>query len=190
MRGLIIYLTAIASIFQPLLAQPTPETRFLSWSGINLAPEFLTAQNQPVELILTVYRQVAAAQNNHGSHGETEFEWQPLSTGSQVLPGEILRYQLVGKNNSSSPVYSLILTQPIPSEMTYILNSAQGASNITFSIDNGVSFNANPQIKIIDENGQEFTKSAPPENYTHVRWILDILAPEEEFIGTFEVKVK
>lgn len=197
MRGLIIYLTAIASIFwviptQPLWAKSTPETRLINRSGkINLDTELLTAQNQPVELILTVYRQVPVAQNHHRSDGETEWEWQPLSPGSQVLPGETLRYQLVGKNHSSSPVNSLVLTQPIPSEMTYIPNSAQGASNITFSIDKGVSFHANPQITIIDENGQEVTQSAPPENYTHVRWSMEKpLAPGEEFIGTFEVKVK
>jgi uncharacterized repeat protein (TIGR01451 family) len=153
------------------------ETRFLS-----------SAENQPrVELRLMVDRQISVASQT----GETEFKWQPLASEARVLPGDILRYRLVGKNNGSQPVSSMVLTQPIPPEMTYILNSAKGASNITFSIDNGVTFAANPTIANVNENGQVVQQAAPPENYTHVRWNFErVLAPAEEFVGTFEVRVR
>ena len=149
-------------------------------------------KNQPrVELTLTVDRQIKVESET----GETEFKWQPLPPEDRVLPGEILRYRLVGKNNGSQPVSSMVLTQPIPSEMTYILNSAKGASNITFSIDNGVTFDANPTITNVNElginNGQLVEQAAPPENYTHVRWNFErVLDPGEEFVGTFEVRVR
>ncbi len=146
-----------------------------------------STENQPrVDLKLTVYRRLSVESQT----SETELEWQLLASEARVLPGDILRYQLAGKNNGSRPIDSLVLTQPIPSEMTYILNSAKGGSNITFSIDNGVTFTANPTITNVDENGQLVKSAAPPESYTHVRWNCGFLAPGAEFIGSFEVKVK
>jgi uncharacterized repeat protein (TIGR01451 family) len=194
MKVLIIFFTAIASVVAaetgllvgarvlnpPLLGlgeKVHAETRFLS-----------SSENQPrVDLRLMIDRQISVESQT----GETEFKWQPLASEDRVLPGDILRYRLVGKNNGSQPVSSMVLTQPIPSEMTYILNSAKGASNITFSIDNGVTFNANPTIANVNENGQVVQQAAPPENYTHVRWNFErVLDPEEEFVGTFEVRVR
>lgn len=193
MKILIIFLTAIASVvaaetgFLPLSLglgeKVRAETRFLSAS-----------ENQPrVELKLTVDRRVIIESieniENKTGGGEPEFEWQPLSPETQVLPGDILRYRLVGKNNGSQPVSSLVLTQPIPPEMIYILGSAKGASNITFSIDNGVTFDANPMITSV--NNSQGVQAAPPSKYTHVRWNFEqVLAPAEEFVGSFEVRVR
>jgi uncharacterized repeat protein (TIGR01451 family) len=209
MKILIIFLTAIASVLETGflilslgLRGIHAETRFLSSGflplslglrGIHAETRFLSAsENQPrVELKLTVDRRVIIENiENETGGGEPEFEWQPLSPETQVLPGDILRYRLVGKNNGSQPVSSLVLTQPIPPEMIYILGSAKGANNITFSIDNGVTFDANPMITSVN-NRQGGQAAAPPENYTHVRWNFDlVLAPAEEFVGSFEVRVR
>jgi uncharacterized repeat protein (TIGR01451 family) len=150
--------------------------------------QFLSSsENQPrVELRLMVDKQISVESQT----GETEFKWQPLASEARVLPGDILRYRLVGKNNGSQPVSSLVLTQPIPAEMTYILGSAKGASNITFSIDNAVTFDANPMISNVNHS-QGVREAAPPESYTHVRWNFErVLAPAEELVGTFEVRVR
>jgi len=140
-----------------------------------------------MQLILTVDKQVPSQSES----GTPAFEWQPLSQSVPVLPGEILRYQLVGQNNSSESISALVLTQPIPPEMVYIIDSAAGASNITFSIDNGATFTANPTVNNVNENGQVVIEPAPPESYTHVRWqFARVLTPGEELVGTFEVRVK
>ncbi len=189
---------------QPTTNKQQPTTNKQQTTNNKQQPTTNKQQNQPrVELTLTVDRQVPVEPKNSatntgenvGAIRESPFEWQPLPPEDRVLPGEILRYRLVGKNNGSQPVSSMVLTQPIPSEMTYILNSAKGASNITFSIDNGVTFDANPTITNVNElginNGQVVEQAAPPENYTHVRWNFEVvLAPGEEFVGTFEVRVR
>lgn len=141
-----------------------------------------------MQLILTVEKQVPVEESEHD---DKTFEWQPLSESVPVLPGEILRYRLVGKNNGSESVSALVLTQPISPEMVYIIDSARGANNITFSIDNGATFTANPTVTNINESGQEIGQPAPPESYTHVRWnFAEILPPGSELIGIFEVRVK
>lgn len=140
-----------------------------------------------MQLILTVDKQVPIEEET----GTVAFEWQPLSQSVAVLPGEILRYRLVGKNNGSDSLSSLVLTQPIPPEMVYIIDSAEGASNITFSIDNGETFTANPTVNNVNENGQGIREPAAPESYTHVRWKFErILPPGQELVGTFQVKVR
>ena len=140
-----------------------------------------------MQLTLTVDKRVEI----EGQTGASRFEWQPLSPSVPVLPGEILRYRLVGKNNSSQSLSAFVVTQPIPPQMIYILDSVAGANNITFSIDQGQTFIATPTVTNVNENGQAVRQAAPAEVYTHIRWEFDqVVAPGEELVGTFQVKVR
>lgn len=129
-------------------------------------------QEPQVQLTLSAAKQVVTTD----STGKTETTWQPLSGEVTVQPGDVLRYSLDGKNASDRPVRNLVLTQPIPEQMKYVLNSATGdratSSEMTYSIDGGKTFVANPTVEVTLPDGTVETQPAPAEVYTHIRWSL------------------
>lgn len=124
--------------------------------------------------------------------GEQKVQWQNLEDGAAVAPGDILRYTVVGENTGKSPANNLAITQPIPDQMTYKLDSAssKNVAEITYSIDGGKSFVAEPTIKIAQEDGTVVDRPAPPEAYTHIRWQFPSVSPEERATAMYEVRVQ
>jgi len=93
---------------------------------------------------------------------------------TDVLPGDVIRYQLQFTNRQDVPVRNVVFANPIPSGLRYVAASAaSGAADatITFSIDGGKSFSTQPMIEVV-ENGERRSIPAPPQMYTHVRWTL------------------
>ncbi|NJL09693.1 MAG: hypothetical protein HC908_04255 [Calothrix sp. SM1_7_51] len=64
------------------------------------------------------------------------------------------------------------MTQPVARGLIYKLNSATPADGaiLTYSIDQGKNFVANPVVKVTLANGKVEERPAPAEAYTHVRW--------------------
>jgi hypothetical protein len=53
--------------------------------------------------------------------------------------------------------------------MIYTYRSAQGeGTRITFSVDNGQSYNIPAKLFVFDTTGRKFP--ARPKDYTHIRW--------------------
>lgn len=125
--------------------------------------------------------------------GEQEqVQWSSLDNGTVVNPGDILRYTVSSENPGTTVANNLTITQPIPEQMVYELNTAttQNQAEIVYSIDNGESFVAEPTISIETEEGAIIEQPAPPETYTHIRWKFGSLAPESEITGMYEVQVQ
>ena len=124
--------------------------------------------------------------------GEEKVTWQELEDNAAVGPGDILRYTIVGQNNGEVPAEDLAVTQPIPELMTYKLDSATSQNNadITFSIDGGETFVANPIIKVILEDGSVVERPAPAEAYTHIRWNFPTVTPETGATAMYKVQVQ
>ncbi|MCS6942104.1 MAG: hypothetical protein NZ901_04585 [Geminocystis sp.] len=126
--------------------------------------------------------------------GKEIVSWNPLPNNAQVIPQSIIRYTVTAQNNSNRNMRNLIVTQPIPEGMVYILNSAtkpagKGAK-VEFSIDGGKTFTERPVIKV-RENGKIVEKPAPPEAYTHVRWNFgDTLPANSQVSVSYQVRVK
>lgn len=124
--------------------------------------------------------------------GEEKTTWKQLEDNAAVAPGDVLRYTIVGKNTGENPAQDLEVTQPIPELMTYKLDSAssQNSADITYSIDGGETFIAQPMIKVTTEDGTVIERPAPAEAYTHVRWNFPIVTPETGAMAMFEVQVQ
>ena len=147
------------------------------------------AEEQPqIVLNLAVAKKAIKAKVN----GKQEVTWQELADGSSVAPGDVLRYTIVGENTGQNPANNLEVTQPIPEQMVYKLDSATAKTqaNITYSVDQGKTFVAEPKIKVKQEDGTMTEVPAPPEAYTHIRWNFATVTPEAGAIAMYKVKVQ
>jgi len=123
---------------------------------------------------------------------EQQIEWENISDGAVVNPGDILRYTITSANPEAATVKDLTITQPIPDQMVYELDTAtsENEAEVIYSIDNGETFTAQPTITIETENGEQIEAPAPAETYTHIRWQFGSLAPTADIAATYEVKVQ
>ncbi|CAN1209518.1 hypothetical protein TUMEXPCC7403_04800 [Tumidithrix helvetica PCC 7403] len=165
-----------------------------SSTGLSRFPAQQIAQKpaqQPVRLFLSAELQT----KEKDARGNEKVVWQVLESGSQVLPGSILRYVVAATNSTGSTIPDLVVIQPVPTGMTYILGSATLPSSedasITFSIDGSKTFVAKPTITIQRPDGVTEVRPAPAEAYTHVRWNFG-----KTFVGksalnaTYQVRVR
>jgi len=93
---------------------------------------------------------------------------------AEVLPGDTVRYELRFVNAQSGPVHNVVFDNPIPSGLRYLAGTA-GADRqdvtVTYSIDGGRTYSAQPTVqRVVD--GRRVNVPAPPELYTHIRWIV------------------
>jgi uncharacterized repeat protein (TIGR01451 family) len=110
---------------------------------------------------------------------------------NQARPGEVLRYSLKGKNQGNRAATNLTLTQPIPKRTSYVAQSATGTAQITFSIDQGKSYSAQPMIQVKRADGSMESRPAPAESYTHVRWkFQNAIEPGASVSAFYQVRVR
>jgi uncharacterized repeat protein (TIGR01451 family) len=88
---------------------------------------------------------------------------------TEVLPGSEVIFTTRYENVSKQKAENAVITNPVPEHMLYTQNSAHGSGvQVTFSIDNGKSYNIPNQLFVRDAAGRKFP--ARPKDYTHVRW--------------------
>ena len=152
-------------------------------------PLQIIAQAQGPEIMLDLA--VARKETEVTVEGE-QVTWQELEDNTAVAPGDVLRYTIQGENKGTEPAQNLAVTQPIPAQMTYRLDSATSESEaeISYSIDQGETFVAEPKIQITQEDGTAVEKPAPAEVYTHIRWTFPTVTPELGAKGMYEVQVQ
>ncbi|AKG20364.1 DUF11 domain-containing protein [Calothrix sp. 336/3] len=149
-----------------------------------------TQVKQQVQLRLDAAKQVITKD----AQGKKQVTWQGLQGQTTVYPGDVLKYTLNAENLSDKSVKKLTLNQPIPKGMVYKLKSAkieQKQADITYSIDGGRSFTANPIVQVNLGNGKVANKPAPATAYTHIRMSLNTPIPAKTTVrGSYEVWVK
>jgi len=168
---------------------------FSSFPGIAATtPKNILAQNvqaQPkVQLRLTADKKMV----QKDTVGKDKVTWVSLQGNVTVQPGDVLRYTVTGANNGSRPATNLVVTQPIPKQTAYVLNSSatiKSTATVTYSIDNGKTFVAKPTVQVKLANGKVETRPAPAEVYTHVRWkFTDAIATKATIGAVYQVRVK
>jgi len=168
------------------LAVSTPVFASLQEAGTALAQRI----SQPeVTLEMGVEKQVTVIDAN----GQEKAEWQKLEGAATVNPGDILRYAVTSSNAGDVAAENLVVTQPIPAAMTYIIGSSKGnnAAAATYSIDNGATFVAQPMVEVTLPNGTTEMQPAPADAYTHVKWnFTRALGASETVDVSHEVTVK
>ncbi len=99
--------------------------------------------------------------------GETETR---LVTASSVVPGETVIYTITFQNISGEPAETVVITNPIAGDLTYVDGSAFGpGTEIQFSTDGGQNFAAADDLTVIEDGA---SRPAGPDDFTHVRWVM------------------
>ncbi len=97
--------------------------------------------------------------------GKTTVE---LVAADAVVPGEEVIYTVTYTNLSADPTDNIVITNPIPDQLTYVQGSAFGpGTTISFSVDGGKTF-ASPETLVVSENGE--TRPATSADFTNIRW--------------------
>lgn len=93
-----------------------------------------------------------------------------LVPAGKVVPGDEVVYTVTFANVSDEPADNIVITNPLPAELTYVPNSAFGpGSDVVFSVDGGNTFAPADELRVV-EDGVE--RAATPDDYTHIRWLL------------------
>ncbi len=91
-----------------------------------------------------------------------------LEPATEVIPGEELVYSINFTNDSKAAADNIVLTMPVPAEVSYIENSATNTgASVAFSVDGGQSFAPRGDLKV-SVAGEE--RDALSEDITHIRW--------------------
>ena len=108
--------------------------------------------------------------------GETEVKRMPAA---KVVQGTEVIYTITVSNLGDQPADSVVVTDPIPENTTYVDRSAFGAgTKITFSVDGGKSYDLAGKLKVKDAAGK--LRAATASDYTHIRWVLNFtLKPKD-----------
>ncbi len=186
-----LYWIGLAGVVTALAIVPMDGRSLLNRLADAGATVAQNVQSKPVvNLVLSAEQKVS----NPDAQGRLQVAWQPLVGQAVVQPGTTLRYTVTGTNRGNSPAKSLVITQPVPRGMVYVVQSARatgGDATITFSIDGGKSFVATPTVQLVLPDGKAETRPVPAEAYTHVRWAFgSSLAPQAEVTASYEVRVR
>ncbi|NBD17637.1 MAG: DUF11 domain-containing protein [Cyanobacteria bacterium] len=171
----------------PFFMTPATFASFLEKEELQLA-QFRQERPQ-VNLNLVVDKQEVTVDEN----GVEQVRWENVGDQVTVVPGDTLRYVVMGTNEGGEAANNLTVTQPIPQQMVYVLGSANSSNNavITYSINNGETFVANPTIKVEQPDGTVVEKPAPASAYTHIRWDFpSAIAPEDNLEAMYVVEVE
>lgn len=112
---------------------------------------------------------------------------------SRIDPGDVIFYTLNYINSGNEAATNVILDDPIPMGTVYIPGSAFGSgAEITFSIDGGKSFKK-PSLLVYEvtgANGAAEKRTASPEEYTNIRWLINRIDAGGKGSVGFQVKIK
>lgn len=100
--------------------------------------------------------------------GEKEVQ---LVEAGNAIPGDELIFTVTYTNQGAEPAENVVLVNPVPEHTEYIGESAGGkATTITFSVDEGGSYDLPANLTVTGEDGQPRTAQA--REYTYLRWVL------------------
>lgn len=133
-----------------------------------------------------------AAKKEVVQHLESGERVRKLVAANEMAPGELLMYEVSIHNSGDESATNLVIDDPIPEGTTYVAGSATELGQLLFSIDQGKTF-LRPMLltyEVRDASGTVTKKTAAPEEYTHIRWVIPSVAAGETRIVHFQVLVQ
>lgn len=115
-----------------------------------------------------------------------------MVAAGNIVPGEIIHYTILYRNTGNEDATSAVLSDPIPAGTSYIPGSATVVGELTFSIDKGKTFKK-PALLTYETKGSDGKiekRVASPEEYSHIRWVIDKIPAGATGKVSFQVKVK
>ncbi|HEV2880501.1 MAG TPA: hypothetical protein VGX24_04280 [Pyrinomonadaceae bacterium] len=116
-----------------------------------------------------------------------------LDKVSAVHPGEILDWTITSANEGSAPARQYKTIGQIPQGTSFVAGSAVAEYNasVSYSIDGGKNFAAQPMIEEKQADGTTKRMPAPASLYTQVRYEWsDPLAAGSTLSASYKVRVK
>lgn len=109
---------------------------------------------------------------------------------TKIVPGDQVIYTINYENKGKLPADRVVVTDPIPPEVSYVDGSAFGpGTEIEFSADGGKTWGAPAALKVKGADGKE--RAATAADYTHIRWKLAAsVAPGQKGFVRFRAVLK
>lgn len=86
----------------------------------------------------------------------------------KVVPGNEVVYTITVKNVCDKPASNVVINNPVPEHMSYVMNTAMGVgTDITYSLD-GKSFAKLDQLSIKNADG---TRAPRMDEIKSIRWV-------------------
>lgn len=111
-----------------------------------------------------------------------------LVEAGKVVPGDEVVYTVSFSNVSDQPAENVIITNPLPEQLSYVEGSAFGpGAEVQFSVDGGVNFAAAGEL-LVSENGSE--RPASGDDFTHIRWVMtNVIEPGAQGMAQFRARL-
>ncbi|HEX8161529.1 MAG TPA: hypothetical protein VF538_06630 [Pyrinomonadaceae bacterium] len=116
-----------------------------------------------------------------------------LDKAGSVHPGEILDWKITSANEGDGAARSYKTVGHVPQGTSFVAGSATAeyGAQVTYSIDNGNSFAAQPTVEEKQPDGTVKRVAAPVSMYTEVRYEwADPLAAGSTLTAGYKVRVK
>ena len=110
-----------------------------------------------------------------------------LVAAETVVPGDEVVYTVSFANVSEEPAENVVITNPLPAQLTYVDGSAFGpGAEVQFSVD-GENFAPADKLSVSEDG---FDRPARNEDFTHIRWVMDgDIAPGEHGMAQFRARL-
>ncbi len=117
----------------------------------------------------------------------------PLDKAGNVNPGEVLDWTIISENDGTAPAHNYKAVGQIPKGTVLVAGSttADGSVSVSYSIDGGKTFSAEPTIEERQADGSVKQVPAPVSMYTQLsyEWS-DPLASGGKLQASYRVRVK
>ncbi len=110
----------------------------------------------------------------------------------KVNSGDTVQYTLSYKNSGNEDATNAVISDPIPDGTIYVPGTASNENDLTFSIDGGKSFKKPALLtyEVKGPGGGAEKRTATPEEYTHIQWVINTVKAGASGNVSFKVKIK
>lgn len=112
-----------------------------------------------------------------------------LVAPGKIVPGNEVIYTITAKNVCDKPASAVVINNPVPEHMSYVMNSAMGVgTDITYSVD-GKSFAKLDALSVKSADGTSHTPHA--DDIKSIRWVYSTtINPGQSGFVRFRATVK
>ena len=144
------------------------------------------AQAQTAKPCIELKNEVQMEQEYTDAQGKKATQ---LVAPGKIVPGNEVIYTITAKNICDKPASAVVINNPVPEHMTYVMNSAMGVgTDITYSVD-GKSF---AKLDALNVKSADGTSHAPQaDDVKSIRWVYSTtINPGQSGFVRFRATVK
>ena len=124
---------------------------------------------------------------------EREKQRIPVEHAATVVSGEVMDWTITSTNEGNAPAHDYKAVGVVPPGTQFVAGSvsADGSAKVTYSIDNGAAFSAQPTIDVKQADGSVKKVAAPTAMYTQIRYEwTNALEQGTKLTASYKVRLK